>query len=62
MKTITQITMTVYHDGIDDDEIRKTAQDVADYIEECLHHDTGGIEVDIPRKYVTVNTIPFKVE
>ena len=60
-KTMTIVTMYVYHDGIDDEEILSTAQYYAEHIEEGLHDDTE-IEVDIPQGHVTVHTAPFKVE
>jgi len=60
-KTMTIVTMYVYHDGIDDGEILEAARFFTDTLEDALHDDTG-IEIDIPHKYVAVHTAPFKVE
>ena len=61
MKALTQITMMVYHDGIDDEEILSTAKHFADSIMLALW-DEHEIEVTIPEKNVSVTTAPFKVE
>ena len=60
-KTMTVITMYVYHDGIDDTEILESAQFGADTIAHSLIDDTD-TEVDIPEGHVRVHTAPFKVE
>ena len=60
-KTMTVITMYVYHDGIDDTEILDAAQFGADTIAHGLIDDTDS-EVDIPLDQVTVHTAPFKIE
>jgi len=61
MKKLTLITMYVYHDGIDDEDILEAARQWSGAIEDGLHDDTA-IEISIPIKYVTVHTAPFKVE
>tara|TARA_R110001583_G_scaffold11984_4_gene53406 strand:- start:2139 stop:2336 length:198 start_codon:yes stop_codon:yes gene_type:complete len=63
-KTMTVITMYVYHDGIDDTEILSTARYFSENIEtslwDGLEEDEG--EVTVPVEQVTVATAPFKVE
>ena len=64
-KTMTVITMYVYHDGIDDTEILSTAQYFSENIETSLWDqcDTDeGEDVTVPSEQVTVTTAPFKVE
>ena len=60
MKTITQITITLYHDGITDEEIVEAAKYFAELMEEALLEDTD-IENSVPENGVTVHTASFKV-
>ena len=64
MKNMTQITMYVYHDGIDDERILSVAQFFSENMETSLWDDLleDEGEVTIPTEHVTVQTAPFKVE
>ena len=61
-KTMTIVTMYVYHDEVPDDEILEAARFFTGNIEDVLMDDNTEANVYIPDEYVAVHTAPFKVE
>ena len=58
---MTQVTITVYHEDIDDSDLLDAVLYWAEKMQHSLEDDLN-VEVNIPPETVAVHTAPFKVE